>query len=53
MLKDEDVIQVATKTVAQQKQSKGYSEKVQAYNSMVAQKRREKTRAGKKKRTTG
>jgi hypothetical protein len=38
------------KTVQQQKQSKDYSQKVQAYNSMVALKRREKTKAGKEKR---
>jgi len=44
---------VMGKTVKQQTQTKGYSEKVQAYNSMIALKRREKTKAGKKKRTTG
>jgi uncharacterized protein len=53
VLEDEDVVQLVGKTVAQQKQSKGYSDRVQAYNTMVAQKRKEKTKAGKKKRSTG
>lgn len=43
--------QIVGKTVQQQKLSKDYSQKVQAYNSMVALKRREKTKAGKAKRT--
>jgi len=45
------VLQIVGKTVQQQKLSKDYSQKVQAYNSMVALKRREKTKAGKAKRT--
>ena len=53
VLEDEDVIQIVAKTVKQEAQSKGYSEKVQAYNSMVAEKRKERTKAGKKKRSTG
>jgi hypothetical protein len=49
-LEDEDVLQIVTKTVKQQTLSKDYSQKVQAYNSMVAAKRRDKTKAGRKKR---
>ena len=50
LLEDEDVLQIVTKTVKMQTQTKGYSEKAQVYNSMVAVKRREKTKAGRKKR---
>lgn len=52
-LEDEDVLQLVGKTVAQQKQSKDYSQKVQAYNDMIAEKRKAKTKAGKKKRMPG
>lgn len=52
-LEDEDVIQLVPKTNLQQARSKGYSEKVQAYNSMVAEKRKAHTKASRKKRSTG
>jgi hypothetical protein len=39
--------------VQQQVTSKDYSAKVQAYNDMVAEKRRAATKAGKQKRTRG
>jgi ribosome-interacting GTPase 1 len=53
VLEDEDVIQIVSKTVKQDRNSKGYGERVQAYNSMVAEKRKARTKAGKKKRSTG
>lgn len=53
VLEDEDVVQLVPKTNIQQARSKGYSEKVQAYNSMIAEKRKIRTKAGKKKRSTG
>jgi small GTP-binding protein len=53
VLEDEDVIQIVTKTVKQDAKSKGYSDRVQAYNSMVAEKRKARTKAGKKKRSSG
>lgn len=53
VLADEDVLQLVTKTVGQQKQAKDYAAKVQAYNDMVAEKRKARTKAGKKKRSTG
>ena len=40
VLEDEDVIQIVSKTVKQDRNSKGYGERVQAYNSMVAEKRK-------------
>ena len=39
-LHDEDVLQVVPKTVAQQKQSKDYREKVDRYNEAVLKERR-------------
>ena len=53
MLCDEDVLQVVPKTVAQQKLSKDYSKRVEAYNKKTAEVRRARTKEGKKKRTTG
>ena len=53
VMQDEDVIQIVTKTVAQQKATKDYAAKVQAYNDMVAEKRKARTKAGRKKRSTG
>ena len=53
VLCDEDVLQVVPKTVAQQKLSKDYSKRVEAYNKKTAEVRRARTKEGKKKRTTG
>lgn len=53
VLQDEDVLQLVAKTIVQQKQSKDYSAKVQAYNNNIAEKRKAKTKAGRKKRSTG
>jgi len=39
---DEDVIQVVTKTLVQQKRSKDYNEKVDAANEAIRQERRRK-----------
>ena len=40
-------------TNQQQKQDKGYSQRVQNYNAEIARKRRTRTKEGKKKRSTG
>jgi len=53
VLSDEDVLQIVPKTVAQQKLSKDYSQKVEAYNKKMAETRRARTKEGKKKRTSG
>lgn len=53
VLEDEDVVQIVGKTVHQQKLDKDYSQRVQAYNKAVAEKRRTRTKEGKKKRSTG
>jgi len=53
LLHDEDVLQVVTKTNNMQKLDKDYSNKVQAYNKMIAEKRKQRTKEGKKKRSTG
>ena len=46
-------LQIVPKTVAQQKLSKDYSQKVEAYNKKMAETRRARTKEGKKKRTSG
>jgi hypothetical protein len=53
ILHDEDVFQIVAQTNQQQKQDKGYSQRVQDYNSEIARKRRTRTKEGKKKRSTG
>ena len=53
VLQDEDVVQIVGQTNFQQKQDKDYSQKVQAYNKMIAEKRTIRTKNGKKKRATG
>ena len=53
VLQDEDVFQIVGKTNNQQKMDKGYSQRVQAYNKMIADKRKVRTKEGKKKRSTG
>mmetsp|Transcript_2210 Transcript_2210/g.7435 ORF Transcript_2210/g.7435 Transcript_2210/m.7435 type:complete len:177 (+) Transcript_2210:838-1368(+) len=53
VLHDEDVLQVVTKTNHMQKLDKDYSMKVQAYNKAIADKRKVRTKEGKKKRSTG
>jgi len=52
-LHDEDVFQIVAQTNQQQKQDKGYSQRVQNYNAEIARKRRTRTKEGKKKRSTG
>jgi len=52
ILHDEDVLQIVTKTNNQQKQEKDYSLRVQNYNKAIAEKRRTRTKQGKKKRST-
>uniref|UniRef100_A0A7S2W3B3 OBG-type G domain-containing protein n=1 Tax=Rhizochromulina marina TaxID=1034831 RepID=A0A7S2W3B3_9STRA len=52
-LQDEDVVQITPKTNTQQKHSKDYAARVQEYNTMVAEKRKARTKAGKKKRMPG
>ncbi|KAJ8601335.1 hypothetical protein CTAYLR_007247 [Chrysophaeum taylorii] len=53
VLDDEDVFQIVAKTNNQQKLDKDYSQRVQAYNKMIAEKRKTRTKEGKKKRSTG
>lgn len=68
ILEDEDVVQIVGKTNNQQKLDKDYSQRVQAYNKNVAEKRKtrcgvsrvmqpisrhHRTKEGKKKRSTG
>ena len=53
ILHDEDVLQVVTKTNNMQKAEKDYSLRVQAYNKNIAEKRKTRTKEGKKKRSTG
>ena len=53
VLHDEDVFQIVGQTNNQQKLDKGYSQRVQNYNKMIAEKRRTRTKEGKKKRSTG
>jgi hypothetical protein len=45
-----DVVQLVAKTVTQQRRSKGYGDKVQAYNSMIAERRKAHTKAQRKAR---
>lgn len=52
-LHDEDVIQIVGKTNNQQKLDKDYSMRVQNYNKSIAEKRKTRTKEGKKKRSTG
>ncbi|KAJ1444897.1 DRG2, developmentally regulated GTPase 2 [Pelagophyceae sp. CCMP2097] len=52
-LEDEDVVQIVAKTNNQQKLDKGYSMRVQNYNKGIAEKRKTRTKDGKKKRSTG
>mmetsp|Transcript_5608 Transcript_5608/g.16531 ORF Transcript_5608/g.16531 Transcript_5608/m.16531 type:complete len:413 (+) Transcript_5608:2242-3480(+) len=53
VLEDEDVFQIVGKTNHQQKMDKNYSQRVQDYNKSIAEKRRHRTKEGKKKRSTG
>jgi uncharacterized protein len=48
ILSDEDVMQVVAKTLVQQKQSKDYNQKVQAYNDKLAKDRKKNRGANKK-----
>ena len=52
-LGDQDVVQLVGKTNNQQKHDKDYSQRVQAYNTKVAEMRKAKTKAGKAKRQAG
>ena len=45
--------EIVAQTNQQQKQDKGYSQRVQNYNAEIARKRRTRTKEGKKKRSTG
>ena len=45
-LMDEDVLQIVTKTVAQQKRSKDYQERVEAANAQILKDRKKKRLAG-------
>eukprot|EP00622_Pseudochattonella_farcimen_P001498 FR736213.1.p1 GENE.FR736213.1~~FR736213.1.p1 ORF type:complete len:216 (+),score=30.08 FR736213.1:52-699(+) len=53
VLHDDDIIQLAVKTVTQQKATKDYAAKVQAYIHLVADKRKASTKASKNKHSTG
>ncbi|KAH8062995.1 GTP binding protein [Aureococcus anophagefferens] len=53
VLQDEDVFQIIGQTNHQQKLDKNYSQRVQDYNRMIAEKRKTRTKEGKKKRSTG
>ena len=53
VLQDEDILQIVGQTNHQQKLDKNYSQRVQDYNKMIAEKRKTRTKEGKKKRSTG
>lgn len=47
VLNDEDVIQIVAKTLVQQKQSKDYRQRVDAFNSKLRKDRKQRTKGGK------
>ncbi len=52
-LMDEDVLQIVTKTLVQQKRSKDYAEKVDQYNEAIREERRKKHKNHKLKQKGG